>query len=46
MTEYLVDNYDTQSRMYRVIEDMQTMGADIGQIEEKLDNQIKKQKYD
>ena len=41
MTEYLVDNYDTQSRMYRVIEDMQTMGADIGQIEEKLDIRLK-----
>ena len=41
MTEYLTDNYDTQSRMYRVIQDMQAMGADISEIEEKLDVRLK-----
>jgi len=41
MTEYLVDNYDTQSRMYRVVQDMESMGADIGEIEEKLDIRLK-----
>jgi hypothetical protein len=44
MTEYLTDNYDTQSRMYRVIQDMEIMGADIDQIEEVLNNRLKNKK--
>jgi hypothetical protein len=44
MTEYLTDNYDTQSRMYRVIQDMEIMGSDINEIEEVLDNRLKNKK--
>ena len=44
MTEYLTDNYDTQSRMYRVVQDMQEMGADISEIEEKIGIRLKNKK--
>jgi len=44
MTEYLTDNYDTQSRMYRVIQDMEAMGADIGEIEDKIGGRLKNKK--
>jgi len=44
MTEYLTDNYDTQSRMYRVIQDMEEMGADIGEIEDKIGARLKNKK--
>jgi hypothetical protein len=44
MTEYLTDNYDTQSRMYRVIQDMEAMGADIGEIEDKIGARLKNKK--
>lgn len=44
MTEYVRDNYDTQSRMYRVIKDMEAMGADIGDIEDKIDVRLKNKK--
>jgi hypothetical protein len=44
MTEYLTDNYDTQSRMYRVIQDMEVMGVDIDRVEDVLDNRFKNKK--
>jgi hypothetical protein len=44
MTEYLTDNYDTQSRMYQVIKDMESMGADIDEIEDKIDVRLKNKK--
>ena len=45
MTEYLKDNYDTQSRMYQTIKDMEAMGADSSDIEEKKNKcSIKKEK--
>jgi len=44
MTEYLTDNYDTQSRMYQVIKDMEEMGADITEIEDKVGIRLKNKK--
>ena len=44
MVEFLTDNYDTQSRMFRVIQDMENMGADIDEIEEKLGVRLKNKK--
>jgi hypothetical protein len=44
MTEYLTDNYDTQSRMYRVIQDMEVMGVDIDRVEDVIDNRFKNKK--
>ncbi len=44
MTEYLKDNYDTQSRMYQTIKDMEAMGADIGNIQEKISVRLKNKK--
>ena len=44
MVEYLTDNYDTQSRMYQVIKDMEAMGADEGDIEEKMNARLKNKK--
>ena len=44
MAEYLKDNYDAQSRMFRVIKDMEEMGADIGDIEDKIGTRLKNKK--
>jgi hypothetical protein len=44
MAEYLIDNYDTQSRMHRVVKDMIAMGADEGDIEDKIDIRFKNKK--
>ena len=44
MTEYLKDNYDTQSRMYQTIKDMEAMGSDIGNIQEKIGVRLKNKK--
>jgi len=44
MTEYLKDNYDSQSRMFQVIKDMEEMGADIDEIEEKIGIRLKNKK--
>ena len=41
MAEYLKDNYDAQSRMYRVIKDMEAMGADIDEIEDRVGSRSK-----
>jgi hypothetical protein len=44
MAEYLKDNYDAQSRMFRVIKDMEEMGADISDIEDKIGTRLKNKK--
>jgi hypothetical protein len=44
MVEYLTDNYDTQSRMFQVIKDMEAMGSDIFDIEEKIGKRLKNKK--
>ena len=44
MAEYLKDSYDAQSRMFRVIQDMEEMGADIGDIEDKIGTRLKNKK--
>ena len=44
MAEYLKDSYDAQSRMYRVIQDMEAMGADIDDIENKIGLRLKNKK--
>ena len=44
MAEYLTDNYDTQSRMYQVIKDMEEMGADIDEIEDRVGIRLKNKK--
>ena len=44
MTEYLTDNYDAQSRLFRVINDMELMGADIDDVEEKVGIRFKNKK--
>ena len=44
MVEYLSDNYDTQSRMFQVIKDMEAMGSDVFDIEEKIGKRLKNQK--
>ena len=44
MTEYLKDNYDAQSRMHRVIKDMELMGTDFGAMEDVLDVRLKNKK--
>jgi hypothetical protein len=44
MVEYLTDNYDTQSRMFQVIKDMEAMGADVDDIEEKIGKRLKNKK--
>ncbi len=44
MVEFLTDSYDTQSRMYKVIQDMDAMGADIDEIEEKIGIRLKNKK--
>ncbi len=44
MTEYLTDNYDAQSRLFQVVKDMELMGADIGEIEDKVGIRFKNKK--
>jgi len=44
MAEYLKDSYDAQSRMYQVIQDMEAMGADIDDIENKIGLRLKNKK--
>jgi len=44
MAEYLKDSYDSQSRMFRVIKDMEEMGADIGEIEDRVGKRLKNKK--
>lgn len=44
MAEYLKDNYDAQSRMFRVIKDMEEMGADISDIEDRIGTRLKNKK--
>jgi len=44
MTEYLKDNYDTQSRMYQTIKDMEAMGVDSSDIEEKISVRLRNKK--
>lgn len=44
MAEYLKDNYDSQSRMYQVIKDMEAMGADIDEIEDRVGKRLKNKK--
>jgi len=41
MSEYLKDNYDTQSRMSLVLKDMENMGVDIDEIEDKIGVRLK-----
>jgi len=44
MAEYLKDSYDSQSRMFRVIKDMEAMGADIDEIEDRVGSRLKNKK--
>jgi len=44
MAEYLKDSYDSQSRMYQVIKDMEAMGADIDEIENRVGSRLKNKK--
>jgi len=44
MTEYLTDNYDAQSKLFQVVKDMELMGADIDEIEEKVGVRLKNKK--
>ena len=44
MAEYLKDSYDSQSRMYQVIKDMEAMGADIDEIEDRVGKRLKNKK--
>ena len=44
MAEYLTDNYDAQSKLFRVIKDMELMGADEDEIEEKVGIRFKNKK--
>jgi hypothetical protein len=44
MAEYLKDSYDSQSRMYQVIKDMEAMGADIDEIEDRVGSRLKNKK--